>query len=317
MYCRILTLILCLCLVSCKLNQRNHIFKLEEYQIPPGTIKIGYNLYMDMREVINLSYIEFIFWTKHTYGEKSKEYLSIQPRQDLWNMLGEKYSRLSDWYLGHPAYRNYPVVNITYEQAVRFSEWRSDRVMEYILISEKIIPYNNNTDNDNYFTIKKYFTGNYKGMKPDPRIIYYPWYTLPDSAEFMTALKKQDTLNKLYKSYYLRKEIDTEVRCFENLPDKNDILKYGIDPTRKTTWLRRRGSQYICKKNFFVDIQGNVREFMKNKNYTFGLSYLDSCSNQKKTICTSEGPNCYTGFRNLCSYMPVETLIQSSSIRLK
>ena len=50
--------------------------------------------------------------------------------------FNEKYV---DYYLRHPAYRDYPVVGVSWQQANEFCNWRTDRVNEYILIREGII----------------------------------------------------------------------------------------------------------------------------------------------------------------------------------
>ena len=39
-------------------------------------------------------------------------------------------------YLRHPAYADYPVVGVNWIQAVEFSKWRTDRVNENILERE-------------------------------------------------------------------------------------------------------------------------------------------------------------------------------------
>ena len=36
-------------------------------------------------------------------------------------------------YLRHPAFADYPVVGVSWKQAVEFSNWRTDRVNEQIL----------------------------------------------------------------------------------------------------------------------------------------------------------------------------------------
>ena len=42
-------------------------------------------------------------------------------------------------YLRHPAYRDYPVVGVSWEQANDYCTWRTDRVNERILIDAGLI----------------------------------------------------------------------------------------------------------------------------------------------------------------------------------
>jgi formylglycine-generating enzyme required for sulfatase activity len=41
-------------------------------------------------------------------------------------------------YLRHPAYANYPVVGVSWIQAVEFSKWRTNRVNELMLEKEGV-----------------------------------------------------------------------------------------------------------------------------------------------------------------------------------
>jgi formylglycine-generating enzyme required for sulfatase activity len=104
-----------------------------KYETPPGTVWLRNNLFMDQTETRNLDYLEFLYWTKRHEPEK---YNSILPDTLLWKdriALQEPYVF---YYLRHPAYRDYPVVGISYAQAVAFCKWRSDRVNEFIWLRE-------------------------------------------------------------------------------------------------------------------------------------------------------------------------------------
>jgi hypothetical protein len=105
--------------------------------VPPGTVKLNDSTYIDKFEVTNLNYREYMYWTAKKYGPKSPEFISILPDTTVW---GTK-TRLAyvSLYLRHPAYANYPVVGVTYEQAVKYCEWRTDRVNEYIYFKENKI----------------------------------------------------------------------------------------------------------------------------------------------------------------------------------
>ncbi len=314
-------------LLSCKTTQPSHELKLSEYLIPPGTVKIADNSYIDETEISNFSYLEFIWWTSRVYGKTEMQ--SILPDTLCWMRLPEVKCPICrvDYYLRHPAYRDHPLVGVSYEQALKFSKWRSDRVMEFILISRGLIPHIPNPQNDSIFSIEAYFTGKYF-IKPNPYIQYYPEYSLPDSMTYMKSLKFADSLNQITIQHRGNKGCDsrhsllkvkeiTEIRCLETIPERNDTLPYGVEPT-KIVYCKN------CKRSLMTDLLGNVREMTKVKGVTFGGSYYDSCKvvNTKYFYRIAHEPgtytdhlhkttyfndenreaNSYTGFRNVCTW---------------
>ncbi len=98
------------------------------------------SFYMDETEVTNLMYHEYLEWLKKVFPPENNEYRKIYegalPDTLVWrNRLG--YSEvMTNNYLRHPAYSTYPVVGVSWIQAVEFSNWRTDRVNELILEQE-------------------------------------------------------------------------------------------------------------------------------------------------------------------------------------
>ncbi len=72
--------------------------------------------------------------------------------------FNEKYV---DYYLRHPAYRDYPVVGVSWLQANDYCKWRTDRVNEYILIREGIFKFNTDQRNENTYNTDAYYAGQY------------------------------------------------------------------------------------------------------------------------------------------------------------
>lgn len=98
--------------------------------VPPGTKKIGHNLFFDEAELSNFAWLEYLSWIEHTSGKLSNEYKKALPDTTIWNTELNTNEPYVAFYLRHPAYRNYPVVGISYEQAVAYCKWRTDRVKE-------------------------------------------------------------------------------------------------------------------------------------------------------------------------------------------
>ena len=100
------------------------------------------SFYMDETEVTNLMYSEYLHWLKKLFPPSDENYKNIYsgavPDTLVWrNRLG--YNEvMTNNYLRHPAFSDYPVVGVSWIQAVEFSNWRTDRVNELILEKEGI-----------------------------------------------------------------------------------------------------------------------------------------------------------------------------------
>ncbi|SFZ89331.1 gliding motility-associated lipoprotein GldJ [Flaviramulus basaltis] len=95
------------------------------------------SFYMDETEVTNAMYMEYLDWIKRVYPPSDENFRAIYhgalPDTLVWrNRLGFN-EVMTDNYLRHPGYGEYPVVGVSWIQAVEFSNWRSDRVNEYNL----------------------------------------------------------------------------------------------------------------------------------------------------------------------------------------
>lgn len=92
------------------------------------------SFYMDETEVTNKMYLEYLDWIKRVYPPTDERYRAIYnsalPDTLVWrNRLG--YNEvMTENYLRHPAYGEYPVVGVSWIQAVEYANWRTDRVNE-------------------------------------------------------------------------------------------------------------------------------------------------------------------------------------------
>ena len=126
------------------------------------------SFYMDETEVTNKMYLEYLDWLTRVYppeeGNFKLIYEGALPDTLVWrNRLG--YSEMMvENYLRHPAYAEYPVVGVSWIQAVEFANWRTDRVNEvyleeagYIVRDAKLNSVNSETtfNTDTYLTAPK------------------------------------------------------------------------------------------------------------------------------------------------------------------
>ena len=101
------------------------------------------SFYMDETEVTNLMYMEYLDWLKRVFPPDQENYKNIyegaSPETLVWrNRLGYNETMTNN-YLRHPAYAEYPVVGVNWIQAVEFSKWRTDRVNEKTLEDQKYL----------------------------------------------------------------------------------------------------------------------------------------------------------------------------------
>lgn len=98
------------------------------------------SFYMDETEVTNKMYLEYLDYLKKVYppdDPKFKQiYIGALPDTLVWrNRLGYAEMMIEN-YLRHPGYAEYPVVGVSWIQAVEFANWRTDRVNELYLEQE-------------------------------------------------------------------------------------------------------------------------------------------------------------------------------------
>ncbi len=98
------------------------------------------SFYMDETEVTNVMYLEYLDYLKSVYPPENPKYANIYkgalPDTLVWrNRLGFNETMTNN-YLRHPAYAEYPVVGVNWIQATQFAKWRTDRVNEAVLERE-------------------------------------------------------------------------------------------------------------------------------------------------------------------------------------
>lgn len=208
-------------------------------------------------EVTNSEYRTFLADLKAS--NKLNEYKMALPDTSQWIMKGATMNAFKDYYFSHPAYDNYPVVNITYENAVKYCEW---------------------------FTEK---------CNANPRNAQKLKFRLPLREEFLRACRG-DKHNNLYswdgsnlrnsKGLILcnHTRVDSTAGVAGNLYDNADITAPS-----KSYW----------PNDFNIyNLNGNVAEMLHEKGNAIGGSWGNRAEDvTNESISKYEGPSPMVGFR--------------------
>ncbi len=98
------------------------------------------SFYMDKYEVTNINWREYLHWMEIVFQATAPNLVkAATPDFTVWREELAYNEPYLENYFTHPAFNFYPVVGVTWEQAVDYCVWRTDRVNEMILVSNGII----------------------------------------------------------------------------------------------------------------------------------------------------------------------------------
>jgi len=117
------------------------------------------SFYMDETEVANIDYREYLYYLKRTYVSYPEVFQDALPDTLVWREELAFNEPLVRTYLRHPSYDEYPVVGVSWEQAVEYSKWRTDAVNKSLLINRGILNPTAEEKDSDAFNTESYLDG--------------------------------------------------------------------------------------------------------------------------------------------------------------
>ncbi|MFA5296766.1 MAG: gliding motility lipoprotein GldJ [Lutibacter sp.] len=101
------------------------------------------SFYMDETEVTNSEYGFYLDWMEKVFPPSDPNYehiyYSAVPDTLVWRDVLGLNELLTENYLRHPGYADYPVIGVSWIQATQYCKWRTDRVNEKILVDKGVL----------------------------------------------------------------------------------------------------------------------------------------------------------------------------------
>jgi hypothetical protein len=249
---------------------------------PPNGVYIKDGWHIDRTEISNIGYREYLHFLRHRYTDISI-YLTALPDTTVWKELGPDFEFLITDYLRGEPYDEQPVVGVSYEQALAFSTWRSNRVMEMLLLEKRLRAPAFDAKNDEVFTIENYYKNEIHQYPKEQQLWYYPNFELPTKEQWEAA-------TMVYDSTFKKR----------NCPVNDHIISSEY---LKDKFSQPKAKNKSCKfdeRMTIQNIKGNVCEWIQGGKMCGGGSYLQTLEHIQKTpFFSTKAPKSWVGFRNV------------------
>ena len=187
------------------------------------------SFFMDQYEIRNVDWREYTNWMTVVFGKTVPDLVQkAEPNVQTWReelAYNEPYLQN---YFTHPAFDQYPVVGITWEQAMDYCAWRTDRVNEMALIKSGIInaPDFSKVANLSYDSIRTNFVFNTQKYLLQNE--YQPTSGKNSKKNLAGNVRKVDMSDGiLFSDFRLPTEAEWEFAAFSIRADKDGFVTEG------------------------------------------------------------------------------------------
>ena len=104
---------------------------LYEWNNIPRRVTVS-SFYMDQTEIRNVDYREYLYWIQRVFVDYPEVYKKAVPDTLVWRRPMAYNEPYVQYYFRHPAYNDYPVVGVTWEQANAFCQWRTEQKKNFL-----------------------------------------------------------------------------------------------------------------------------------------------------------------------------------------
>lgn len=232
------------------------------------------------QEVTNGEYRTFLLDLKER-GELQKLAIATVDSSG-WSTKNNLNMRYQDYYHSHPAYRDYPVVNVSKEGAMLYCEWLSDKINQNLGQSSKLV------------------------------------FRLPTKVEWITAAKgKLEISEYAWGGPYLRNS-EGQIMCnFLNLGSeaiaRNAEGELYIETESQGNYADYNADIIAPAKSYWpngfglYNMNGNVAEMIADEEVVVGGSWADPGFDvRNESEKTYTGANRTVGFRVVATVVPSE-----------